>query len=71
MFSCYSVLKHIIEAYVLGTFNLHSLIYSIKKSSRTISDLFANSFFIYLCLTGKPPFSLLAKVRESFRPLLP
>ena len=73
MFSCYSVLKHIIEAYILGTFSLHSLIYSIKKvreqsqkSSRTISILFANSFCLSL-LNWKLPFSPLAQVQDFLR----
>ena len=59
-------LKHTIEAYVLGTFSLHSLIYSIKKSSRTISILFANSFSFILDQTVNPPFSPLAQVQDSF-----
>ena len=37
-----------------------------QKSSRTIFDLFANSFFIHLCLTGKPPFIPLAQAQDSF-----
>ena len=80
MFSCYSVLKHIIEAYILGTSSLHSLIYSIKKkfannlkkvreqsqkSSRTISFLFANSFSFILDQTVNAPFSLLVQVQDS------